>query len=49
MHFENSEYIDKAYISELDASTGVVTLNLSSSEELYEELEKIYQKHLKEP
>ena len=42
MHFENSEYIDKAYISELDASTGVVTLNLSSREELYEEILKSY-------
>ena len=42
IHFENSEYIDKAYISELDASTGVVTLNLSSNETLYEETLKSY-------
>ena len=36
-HFENSEYISKAYISNLDASTGVVTINLESSNELYNE------------
>lgn len=36
-HFENSEYINKAYISNLDASTGVVTINLDSSNELYNE------------
>ena len=41
-HYENSEYIHKAYISELDASTGVVTLNLESSDELYEETLKSY-------
>ncbi len=42
MHFENSEYIEKAYISELDASTGIVTLNLESSDRLYEETLKSY-------
>jgi len=36
-HFESSEYINKAYISDLDASTGVVTINLESSNELYNE------------
>ena len=36
-HFENSEYINKAYISNLDASTGVVTINLESTNELYNE------------
>lgn len=36
-HFENSEYIHKAYISDLDASTGIVTINLESSNELYNE------------
>lgn len=41
-HYENSEYIHKAYISELDASTGVVTLNLESSDALYEETLKSY-------
>ena len=34
-HFENSEYISKAYISELDASIGSVTINLESPNELY--------------
>ncbi len=36
-HFEDSPYINKAYISELDASTGTVTVNLESSNELYTE------------
>ena len=35
-YYENSEYINKAYISELDTSTGIITLNLESSEELYQ-------------
>lgn len=42
MHFEESEYISKAYISELDASTGVVTLTLSSEDALYDEVLKSY-------
>lgn len=33
--YDNSEYINKAYISKVDASTGIVTLNLESSDELY--------------
>ncbi len=37
-HFEDSEYISKAYISELDAATGCVTLNLEVKEELYNEV-----------
>lgn len=36
-HFKDSPYISKAYISELDASTGVITINLESSDELYME------------
>lgn len=36
-HFSDSEYISKAYISELDAATGTVTVNLESSNELYTE------------
>lgn len=36
-YFEGSEYINKAYISNVDAATGIVTLNLDSSEELYNE------------
>lgn len=34
-HFNDSEYISKSYISELDAATGTVTINLEASEELY--------------
>ncbi len=34
-YFESSEYINKSYISQLDASTGTITVNLESSEELY--------------
>jgi stage IV sporulation protein A len=34
-YYENSEYISKAYISDLDTSTGIITLNLESSEDLY--------------
>lgn len=36
-HFSNSEIISRAYISELDASTGTVTISLESSDELYTE------------
>ncbi len=36
-HFSDSEYISKAYISELDAATGIVTVNLESPDELYTE------------
>ena len=36
-HFENSPYISKSYISELDTANGVVTLNLESPNELYDE------------
>ncbi len=34
-YYENSEYISKSYISELDAASGCITINLESSEELY--------------
>ncbi len=34
-HFNDSEYISRSYISNLDAATGVVTLNLESTDELY--------------
>ena len=41
-YFDNNEYIDKAYISKVDPATGIVTLNLDSSDELYNEtLEEI--------
>ena len=36
-YYDDSEYINKAYISNVDPSTGVVTLNLDSSDELYNE------------
>ena len=39
-YFENSEYISKAYISEVDTATGVVNVNLDSSEELYNQVLK---------
>lgn len=34
-YFENSKYINKAYISKLDSGTGTVIVNLDSSDELY--------------
>jgi stage IV sporulation protein A len=39
-YYQDSEYISKAYISSLDAATGVVTLNLESSNELYNKVLK---------
>ncbi len=39
-YFENSEYISKAYISEVDTATGVVNVNLDSCEELYNQVLK---------
>ncbi len=36
-YYTDSEIINRAYISEIDTGTGVVTLNLESSEELYNE------------
>lgn len=39
-HFSDSEYIEKSYISEVDTSTGVVTLNLDSKPELYNQVLK---------
>ncbi len=36
-YYEGSPYINKAYISNVDTSTGIVTLNLESSDELYNE------------
>lgn len=34
-YFENSEYISKSYISNFDAGSGLATVNLESSDELY--------------
>lgn len=39
-YYQDSEYINKAYISNLDAATGTVTLNLESSNELYNKILK---------
>ncbi len=41
-HFNNSDFISKSYISELDAATGTVTINLESSNELYKETLKSF-------
>lgn len=37
-YFKDSEYINKAYISEVDSGTGIVTVNLDSSDELYNKI-----------
>lgn len=39
-HFKDSEYIDKAYLSEVNTSTGEITINLDSPKELYKEVLK---------
>jgi len=39
-HFENSEHIKKAYISDVDTSTGIVTINLEAPDYLYDEVLK---------
>ncbi len=39
-YYKDSEFISKAYISDLDAATGIVTLNLESSNELYNKVLK---------
>lgn len=39
-HFENCEYISKSYISEVDTSTGIVTINLEAPNNLYDEVLK---------
>ncbi len=41
-YFKDSEYINKAYISELDAATGIVTVNLDTSSAIYNEVLKEY-------
>ena len=37
-HFKESTYIDKAYISNVDTSTGIVNINLDSNDDLYNEI-----------
>ena len=39
-HFESTEHISKAYISSVDTSTGVVTINLETPDYLYDEVLK---------
>ncbi len=39
-HFDSCEYIDKAYISNVDTSTGIVTINLDAKDELYNQILK---------
>ena len=39
-HFENSEHIKSAYISNVDTSTGIVTINLEAPDYLYDEVLK---------
>ena len=39
-HFNNCEYISKAYLSDVDTSNGVVTITLNSPNELYDEVLK---------
>ena len=34
-NFTNCEYISKAYLSDVDASTGIVTVNLEAKNNLY--------------
>ena len=39
-HFENCENIKKAYISDVDTSTGIVTINLEAPDYLYDQILK---------
>lgn len=36
-HFLENEYIEKCYLSDVDTSTGIITVNLSAPNELYNE------------
>jgi stage IV sporulation protein A len=38
--FKDSEYISKSYISDVDTSNGIITINLESSDELYNQVLK---------
>lgn len=37
-HFTTNEYIEKAYLSDVDATTGSITINLEAKENLYNEI-----------
>jgi len=39
-YFNDSEYIDKAYLSDIDTSSGEVTINLSAPDDLYNKVLK---------
>ena len=39
-HFDGCQYISKSYISNVDTSTGVVTINLDAPSELYDQILK---------
>jgi len=39
-NFESCEYISKSYISNVDTSTGIVTINLHAPDELYNQVLK---------
>ena len=39
-YFNDSEFIDKAYLSDIDTATGEVTINLSAPSELYSQILK---------
>lgn len=39
-HFSNCEYIEKSFISDVDTSTGIVTINLTAPENLYNQVLK---------
>ena len=39
-HFENSENIKKAYVSDIDTNTGIVTINLEAPDNLFDEILK---------
>ena len=36
-HFMNNEYIEKCYLSDIDTSTGIITVNLTAKEKLFHE------------
>lgn len=37
-HFIENEYIEKAYLSDVDPSTGIITVNLTAKKELYQQV-----------
>ena len=46
--FEKNEYIEKCYLSEVDTSTGCITVNLTAKSELYQEvIQELVQKDIK--